>query len=409
MNLMVNVNESFKSIKDNLLRTILTAAIIAIGITSLVGILTSIDGMKSSIEGKFSSIGANSFEVYQKRTGRRHGRGGKTYQRISYAQAVQFKEHYDYGGYVGISVNVTWLAEIKRGSKKTNPNSGIYGVDEGHLSSEGYNLTSGRNFTRMEINNGSDVAIIGTELVETLFDKEDPLGKKILLLGSYYRVIGVLEKTGGVFGGSGTTRMVLIPIEAARRHLDIRNPSFFINVNVPLDKDLDMAMGVGMGVMRKIRGDRAGKEDTFKLEKSDSISETLDSISGNLRMGGGLIGFITLLGASIGLMNIMLVSVTERTREIGIRKAMGANSKMIREQFLIEAIVICQFGGVAGVILGILVGNLISNLIGGTGFIIPWFWMLLGFSICTMVGLISGYYPASKASALDPIEALRYE
>ncbi len=407
---MVNVSESFKSIKDNLLRTILTAAIIAIGITSLVGILTAIDGMKSSIEGSFSSIGANSFEIYQKRTGRRQGRGGKTYKRISYAEAVKFRDNYNYGGYVGISVYVTWLAEVKRASKKTNPNSGIIGVDAGFLNSEGYKLSSGRNFTEIEVNQGSGVAIIGSEIAETLFEKDDPIGQKILLLGTYYRVIGVMEKTGGVFGGSGTSRMVLLPIEAARQHMGVREGiSFFVNVNVPLDKDLEMAMGVATGVMRKIRGDSPGKEDSFKLEKSDSISETLDEISGSLRMGGGVIGFITLLGASIGLMNIMLVSVTERTREIGIRKAIGANPSKVREQFLIESIVICQIGGTAGVVLGILVGNGINSLIGGGGFIVPWAWMILGFSICTFVGLVSGYYPASKASALDPIEALRYE
>jgi putative ABC transport system permease protein len=172
---------------------------------------------------------------------------------------------------------------------------------------------------------------------------------------------------------------------------------------------MDMAMGEAQGVMRIVRRDPIG-EESFEVKKSESLAETLDEITGYLRIGGLGIGFITLVGASIGLMNIMMVSVTERTREIGIRKALGATPKTIRQQFIIEAIVVCQLGGIMGVILGIGVGNLITSAIGDDiTFIIPWVWIIVAFAIGVVVGLGSGYYPAWKASKLDPIDSLRFE
>ncbi|MEQ8561886.1 MAG: FtsX-like permease family protein, partial [Cytophagales bacterium] len=250
-------------------------------------------------------------------------------------------------------------------------------------------------------------AIIGEEIVETLFGEENPLNEEILVLGKYFKIIGVIESTGGVFGGSGTNRNILIPLVASLPFLN--EPSFGITVGINTEQDLEYAMGMATGLMRQIRKDPLNKEDSFTIERSDSISSTLDEISGNLRMGGFIIGFITLLGASIGLMNIMLVSVTERTREIGVRKALGAKPGTIREQFLIEAIVICQLGGIAGVVLGLGIGNIIAVTIGSRVFVVPWLWMFVGIVICLVVGVISGFYPAGKASRLDPIEALRHE
>jgi putative ABC transport system permease protein len=182
-----------------------------------------------------------------------------------------------------------------------------------------------------------------------------------------------------------------------------------ITVGISDPSLVENAMGEATGLMRSIRRDRPGEPDSFELEKSETLAEELESITSALRVGGFGIGFITLLGASIALMNIMLVSVTERTREVGVRKALGATPLRIRQQFIIEAIVVCLLGGIAGVILGILIGNLLSRAMGITLFVVPWTWMMVGLGVCIFVGLISGYYPARKASRLDPIESLRFE
>jgi len=210
-------------------------------------------------------------------------------------------------------------------------------------------------------------------------------------------------------GGNAGDRSVLVPLENARTLLKSENTNFDIKVKVSNPAEIDQVMSEARGLMRKIRHDLPGKEDSFEISKSETLAERLEEISKYLKIGGFIIGFITLLGASVGLMNIMLVSVTERTREIGIRKALGATPRRIQEQFLVEAIVICQIGGIAGIILGILAGNGVAYLLGSQKFLVPWLWMLLGVIICIVVGVISGFYPSYKASRLDPIEALRFE
>ena len=188
-----------------------------------------------------------------------------------------------------------------------------------------------------------------------------------------------------------------------------RGLQYNLTVGISDASQLELAMGEATGLMRSIRQDRVGEPNSFELEKSETLAENLESITGALRIGGFGVGFITLLGASIALMNIMMVSVTERTREVGVRKALGATPLRIRQQFVIEAIVVCILGGIAGIIMGIGIGNVISKAIGVDSFVIPWLWMLVGLVICVVVGLLSGYYPAFKASKLDPIESLRFE
>jgi putative ABC transport system permease protein len=271
-----------------------------------------------------------------------------------------------------------------------------------------YELSSGRNFSLNEIRNGENVVIVGNDVVEKIFgDNTNPL-EKMVSIGSYkYRVIGVLKSRGNTFGFAGDNQC-LIPVANVKKNFATARTEYSINVRVDKTDALDDAISEAKGLLRIIRQDSPGEPDSFEIVKSDSLAEELIGLMSGITIGGILIAVITLLGASIGLMNIMLVSVTERTREIGVRKSIGASSKTIKRQFLIEAIVIGQIGGLIGIVLGILVGNLAAKVLGAP-FSIPWMWIIFGVVICFLVGLVSGYYPASKAAKLDPIEALRYE
>jgi putative ABC transport system permease protein len=414
MNVIINFQEGLRSISANLLRSILTALIIAIGITSLVGILTAIDAMKASINSSFSNLGANSFEIESRRADRSRnieGKEEKRYPPLEYYECERFKELYKYSNKVSISTTVSWTAEIKRLSEKTNPNIRISGVDEQYLNIEGFNLEKGRNFSRYEIKLGRPVVLVGNEVISKLFeDNENPIDQEISFYGNKYRIIGVLKREGALGGEGGADRTVFIPIESAiRLSTGYSNFRYIVNTAIDNPENMEFAIGQATGLMRSIRQDPIGDENSFEISRNMTLEERLDEIGSYLKIGGFIIGFITLLGASVGLMNIMLVSVTERTREIGIRKAIGANPRKIREQFLIEAIVICLFGGLGGVVLGITIGNVIATIIGAGKFIVPWLWVIVGFAICIVVGLISGSYPAFKASRLDPIEALRFE
>jgi putative ABC transport system permease protein len=412
MNLLENIKEGFRSIQGNLLRTILTALIVTIGITSLVGILTAVDSIKYSIEQTFSSLGANSFDITRKGFNNRSqqgGRAGKVYEPISYLEAKLYKTLTDEAASVSISTFVSGNVVVKSNTEKTNPNIGVVGGDENFLANENFNMMRGRGFSAFEIERGQNVAIIGDEVASKLYPKQDPVGKYVYFFGQRFVVIGQLEKSGTTMGGGGSDRRVYIPLETAYRLPRQRALTFNLKTTIPNPQNLEYAMGEATGIMRKVRQDRPGLEDSFEITRSDKVAQELDKVSGNLKFGGFIIGFITLLGAAIGLMNIMMVSVTERTQEIGVRKALGATIRQIRMQFLIEAIVICLLGGVLGVLIGVGMGNGISALIGTGGFIVPWLWIGVGLGICVLVGLISGYYPAYKASKLDPIDSLRYE
>ncbi|AIZ64056.1 ABC transporter [Hymenobacter sp. DG25B] len=412
MHLLENIKEAFRSIHSNLLRTVLTALIVSIGIMSLVGILTAIDSIKYSLNQTFASLGANSFEMTAKGYTNRMRRGGmqtKTYPAISYLQAKKYKEEVGDEAQVGISAFIAGATEVKANGEKTNPNMNVVAGDENYLMIQNYALGTGRAFSQAELDNGTNVAIVGSEIKDKLFPQQSPVNQYIYFLGRRFQVVGVLEKSGSTMGGGGADRTLLIPLETGNQMPRQRALTYDIKTAVVQPENLGFVMGQATGIMRAVRHDQLGQENSFEVERSDSLASKLDSLSGNLRIGGFLIGFITLLGASIALMNIMMVSVTERTREIGIRKALGATALQIRQQFLIEAIVICVLGGTLGIILGVAMGNSISLFIGEGAFLVPWLWMSLGLMICISVGLASGYYPASRAAQLDPIESLRYE
>lgn len=412
MNLKENVFEGLRSIKSNLLRTVLTALIISLGITSLVGILTAIDGIQSSVDNSFSGLGANSFDIRNRAAMqiRREGQKEKKFKYIDYRQAYRYKVLFTDKGKVSLKTNVSFNAIAKYSSKKTNPNSRLMAIDDNFLDIKGYKISVGRAFSNNEYKNAINVCILGVDVVNQLFEKENPISKEIIVSGLKMKVIGILNKKGNLMGG-GDDRIIVVPLETGRKMAVGRQLNFDITTSSLKNSNFDDFMEEARGTMRKVRKDPIGDNDSFSLDRSDSIAKSFESITSTLRIGGFVIGFITLLGAAIALMNIMMVSVSERTREIGIRKSLGATPSRILQQFLIEAIVICIIGGIGGIIMAIPIGNLIAQGIspGNASFIIPWLWMTIGIIICILVGLFSGIYPAYRASEMDPVDALRYE
>lgn len=406
-----NIRISLSSIRGQLLRTVLTMLIIAFGIMALVGILTSIEVIKTSINSNFTSMGANTFTIRNREMSIRIGKGGKRpkkFKNITYDEAVQFSKNYSFPATPSVSTMASGQATVKYKSKKSNPNIQVFGGDENYLATGGYELEKGRNFSSQDIQYGNAVVIIGKNIASSLFTaKEDPLNKTINIGSGKYTVIGLLKEKGSSMGFGGD-KVCIIPLDNARVYFSRPNMTFTINILVPNTQLMDMAINEAIGVFRIIRNVELGDDENFEIVKSDSLANILIDNIQKVTYGATAIGIITLLGAAIGLMNIMLVSVTERTREIGIRKAIGASSKTIRNQFLVEAIVICQLGGLLGIIFGMLIGNIISYFM-EVGFIVPWLWIFSGVAICFLVGLASGLYPAIKASKLDPIDALRFE
>ena len=406
-----NISIAVDSIKANRLRAVITMLIISIGITALVGILSAIDAIKNGINSNFTNMGANTFTIRNAdiniRVGR-NGRKAKTYENITYKEALRFKSEFNYPVITSVSTLASMAARLKYEGKKTNPNIQVFGSDENYILTAGYELEKGRNFNISEISGSTHNVIIGKDVEKALFDKkEDPLDKFIKIGAGRYKVIGVLKSKGNS-AGFGGDKLCIIPLNNARQYFGSNEMSFTINVLTKNNLLLDILLNEARGVFRKIRKISVSGSDDFDIVKSDNLANILLKDIKTVTTGATIIGFITLLGAAIGLMNIMLVSVTERTREIGIRKAMGATQKIIKNQFLIESVVICVMGGLIGILFGIIIGNFISFAL-NTGFFIPWFWIISGVVICIAVGLLSGYLPAKRASELDPIDSLRFE
>ncbi|MEO6520373.1 MAG: ABC transporter permease [Mucilaginibacter sp.] len=408
MNYKENIAVALQSIGGNRLRTSLTSLIIAIGIMALVGILTAIEGIKQYTNDAFSSMGANSFTIRNRGGGIRFGGGrGKVYPAIRYEDAVRFKKIFTVPSIISINTYASYAGTAKYLDKKTNPNISVLGADENYLQTGGYKLAAGRNFSSAELEHGANVVIVGDEIKSKLFKNEDPINKMMTIGSNKFRIIGLLASKGSS-AGFGGDKTCIIPVFKAKQITTNPNPSFTIGVMVGNATALETTTGEATSAFRAIRRLPISREANFEITRSDSVQQQLSGQLAGITIAGMAVGLITLIGASIGLMNIMLVSVTERTREIGIRKAIGATPSVIRKQFLIEAVVICLIGGAGGIVLGMAVGNLIAVQISGS-FVIPWLWLLLAIVLCTGIGLMSGFYPAKKASKLDPVEALRYE
>ena len=406
-----NVRIAIGSIRTQLLRTILTVLIIAIGITALVGILTVVSALENTISSDFASMGANTFNVNQyNNTVRR--RGGEEREIInpiiSYPEAVAFKNKYKFPlSQTSLSFSATSTAEIKFEAAKTDPENTIVGVDEYFLPNSGLETTSGRNFTSFDIQNNTYYCIVGSDFQKGILKNVNPIDKIISIRGAKFKVIGVLKEKGSTFGNSQDLR-VLIPIQLARSLFTKPNINYSISVMVNQKEMINQAIDQANNTMRKIRKLSPVKENNFSIVRSDDLINRILSITQYLGMASWLIGIITVLGSSIALMNIMIVSVTERTREIGVRKALGAKRSTIAFQFFIETLLIGQFGGLIGIILGIAIGFAIATAMNFV-FVIPWGAIMAAFITSFIVAIVSGLYPAIKAAYLDPIEALRYE
>lgn len=402
-----NLTIAYRSIRGQMLRTVLTILIIAFGIMALVGMLTAIDVLEQNINQSFQFLGSNTF-VIQKNSEMGDGPSRTAPNRaISFEEATLFKERYSFPSTVSISGAASYTAVVQFGKEKTQPNIPLVGGDENYLATGGFEIETGRNFSNSEIQTGADVVLIGEDISEALFKGASPIEKFVNIGTRRYMVVGLLKK-GGSGINTGRDRTAIIPITNMRAFYGGATTSYAINVLVPKPTMMDIGIQEATGVFRAIRQVPISKEPNFEFERSDSIINSILGMTQYMEWAAYFIGAITLLGALTGLVNIMLVSVNERTREIGVRKALGAKRKNILFQFLLEAILICQIGGALGIILGILNGNSLTLVMGGS-FVVPWVWIIISIIICFFTGILSGVYPAFKAAALDPVDALRYE
>ncbi|QKJ64686.1 MULTISPECIES: ABC transporter permease [unclassified Flavobacterium] len=406
-----NIRIAFGSIRTQLLRTILTVMIIAIGITALVGILTVVAALENTLSSDFASMGANTFNINQyENTSRRRGGGEREIINpiISYPEAVAFKNKYNYPlTETSLSFTATSTAEVKYEALKTDPEINVLGVDEHFLTNSGLETDMGRNFTNFDISNNTYTCVVGSDFKKGILKDVNPIGKTLSIRGAKFKVIGVLKEKGSTFGKSQDLR-VLIPIQVARSLFTAPNINYTLSVMVGKKELLDQAIDNANSTMRRVRKLSPIKDNNFAIVRSDDLINRILSITQYLGLASWLIGIITILGSSIALMNIMIVSVTERTREIGVRKALGAKKTTIAFQFFIETLLIGQIGGLVGIIFGILIGFGLSTAMNFV-FVIPWGAMIAAFIVSFIVALVSGLYPAIKSANLDPIEALRYE
>lgn len=407
-----NVKIAMGSIRAQLLRTILTVIIIAIGITALVGILTVVTAIEYNLNSSFASMGSNTFNINQyESTGRRRGNEEieKINPIISYPEARAFKEKFNTPfTQTSLSFIATSNAEVKFENKKTDPEISVLGIDEFYLTNSGLEVTQGRNFNSFDISNNVYSCVVGSDFAtKGLLKDTNPIDKIISVRGAKFKVIGVLKEKGSTFGNSQDLR-VMIPIQVARSMFSAPNINYSLSTMVSKKELLDESIDNAIITMRKIRKLNPVEENNFGISRSDDLINRIGELTGFLSWSAWIMGIITILGSSIALMNIMVVSVTERTREIGVRKALGAKKSTIAFQFFIETLTIGQMGGFFGIILGILIGFLIC-LAAGWDFVIPWGAIIAAFITSFIVALVSGLYPAIKASKLDPIEALRYE
>jgi putative ABC transport system permease protein len=410
MNLREIIALALASLRASTLRSALTMLGIAVGVFSVIGVMTVISGLRGSIESGLNVLGANSFQITkfpainfsdprQRFANRRD---------IDYPQAVRFQQLMEAEGDVAVSL------QLARGGlratyldRRTNPNVRLVGADANFIDSLKYEVESGRNLEPGDIEFGRPIALLGADVASRLFPDSDPLGKSVRLDGRIYTIVGLLKAKGTSFGQS-QDNLLVTPITQFLDTYGRARRSISVSVQSPSQEVFAAVQDRAIGVMRLVRGLEPEDPNDFEVFSNDSLIEAFNNIASVVAVAAFVISAIALLASGVGVMNIMLVSVTERTKEIGIRKSIGARKADILTQFLIEAVVLSLSGGLAGVLVGVLGGNAAAMFL-NAGVVFPWLWATAGLLVCGGIGVAFGLYPAWKAASLDPIEALRHE
>ncbi len=403
-----NIDMVLRAVRSNRLRSSLTIAIIALGITSLVGILTAVDSMDATLKDAYSRMGAGIINIRSLYSMPADMRRIRNSREISRAQAERFTDYYRAPATVTIFTTVLSGTRAEAGQKRTNPTTDVIATDGNYMKYNMLELSSGRSLSAADVEGGRFYCVIGDNVARTLFEaQENPVGQTVHISGRSYIIIGVAAPVGNNAGGS-MDGSILVPYTNALANLATSTPDFTIGILPDPSVSPEAAATEAEMTFRAVRRLAPFDDADFRITRSEAVIEELNSTMRTLTIAAIVIGLVTLTGAAVGLMNIMLVSVRERTREIGTRKALGAASKRIKAQFLMESVIIGQTGGLIGIAAGILIGNIIAAVMQAS-FVIPWLWMLLAIALCMAVGILSGYIPAKRAAALDPIECLRYE